>query len=292
MAVEATLIQPTALSDTPLHVVPRLAELAPRRVELAGARIDRVDLALAVSRISGFLADGARHQIVTVNLDFLRIARQNDPFREAINRADLAVADGMPLVWVSRLKNDPLPERVTGNELVDECCALAAAAGRGVFLLGAGEGVAAVAAEKLQERHPGLRIAGVYSPPFGPPSASEDDHIIELINAATPAFLFVALGAPRQDLWIQQHLHRLDVSVAMGVGCVLDLLAGNVQRAPAWMQRGGLEWTYRLMQEPGRLWRRYFMEDIPVLGRLVWEALRQPAEPLSVSSAALGNPPA
>ena len=112
-----------------------------------------------------------------------------------------------------------------------------------------------------------------------------------MINAAQPGFLFVALGAPRQDLWIAQNKHLLDVPIAMGVGCVLDILAGNIRRAPAWMQKAGLEWAYRMLQEPQRLWRRYVVDDIPMLGQLVWDALRERDERLEVVPAAAGNQP-
>jgi N-acetylglucosaminyldiphosphoundecaprenol N-acetyl-beta-D-mannosaminyltransferase len=244
------------------------------RVELAGVLIDQIDLATAVERIEGFLESGSAHQIMTVNLDFLSIAGRNRRFRETINRADLAVADGMPLVWGARLKGQPLPQRITGNELVEESCRLAARTGHGVFLLGGAPGVAEAAALRLQTRHQGLRITGVYSPPFGPLTSDEEERIVEMILRAAPGFLFVALGAPRQDLWIRSHLDQLNVPVAMGVGCVLDLLAGVVNRAPVLMQQTGLEWFYRLVHEPDRLWRRYFLNDMPMFGRLVWACMR------------------
>jgi N-acetylglucosaminyldiphosphoundecaprenol N-acetyl-beta-D-mannosaminyltransferase len=207
---------------------------------------------------------------VTANLDFLTIAERDQEFRQTINSADLAVADGMPLVWLSRLRGQPLPERVTGVDLVDACCELAAAAGQGVFLLGAGPGVAQAAAERLQERHPDLRIVGMITPPMGPLKRKENARIVRTIQDAAPGFLFVALGAPRQDLWIRTHLEELNVPVAMGVGCVFDLLAGVSNRAPAWMQSAGLEWLYRLVREPRRLWRRYLMNDLPLFGRLLF----------------------
>jgi exopolysaccharide biosynthesis WecB/TagA/CpsF family protein len=249
-------------------------ELSRQHVALGDVLIDRLDLRAAVGRIRGFFRGGS-HQIVTVNLDFLSIAARDSRFREVINEAAMAVADGMPLVWVSRLRGQPLPQRITGVELADECCRLAAELGRGVFLLGAAPGVAATAARRLELRHPGLRIAGVYSPPFGPLSAEEDAHIVELIKQAAPGLLLVALGAPQQDVWIHAHRGQLDVPVAMGVGCVFDLLAGVVERAPVWMQQAGLEWSYRLLQEPGRLWRRYLIDDLPMLGRLLLEPDRR-----------------
>jgi N-acetylglucosaminyldiphosphoundecaprenol N-acetyl-beta-D-mannosaminyltransferase len=178
----------------------------------------------------------------------------------------------MPLIWLSRVMGVPLAGRVTGVELVDECCRLANRSGVGVFLLGGTPSVAATAAERVRERHPGLRVTG-HAPPFGPMSPEEDDRIVAMIQEARPGFLFVALGAPRQDLWIRDHRDRLNVPVSMGVGCVLDLLAGTVRRAPRWMQASGFEWSYRLMREPGRLWRRYLVDDLPLFGRLSLMAL-------------------
>jgi N-acetylglucosaminyldiphosphoundecaprenol N-acetyl-beta-D-mannosaminyltransferase len=195
------------------------------------------------------------------------------------------VADGMPLLWLSRLAGQPLPERITGVELVDESCQIAAEEGQRVFLLGAAPGVADAAAQVLEARYPGLRVAGVYAPPFGPLSPADDARMVELVRQAAADFLFVAFGAPRQDLWIRTHFHQLDVAVAMGVGCVFDLLAGAVRRAPVWMQRTGLEWSYRLVQEPRRLWRRYLVDDLPMLGKLALGCVRGSRPPVPAAPA-------
>jgi len=271
---EATALEPSRAREL------RLLEPARGRIDLAGVLIDQIDLASAVNRIRGFLDSGQAHQIVTVNLDFVSIAQRDPAFRETINQADLAVADGMPLVWVSRLKGQALARRITGVELVHESCLLAAELGRSVFLLGAAPGVAEAAARRLEDRYPGIRIADVYAPPFGAVTRAEDEHTVKRINDARPDFLFVALGAPRQDLWIRAHHGRLHVPVSMGVGCVLDLLAGVVRRAPNWMQGTGLEWSYRLVQEPRRLWRRYLVDDLPMLGKLLVGAALTQAAPL------------
>jgi len=239
------------------------------RVDLGGVLVDQIDLRGAVEQVRQFVQSGRPHQIVTINLDFLNIAQRNDDFCRTLNEADLAVADGMPLVWLSRVKGMPLAQRVAGVDLFHECCALAAEEGRSVFLLGAGPGVADIAAQRLVERYPGLTVVGTYAPPNGPASIEEDELMVEMIRAAAPDFLFVALGAPRQDLWIRDHLHDLHVRVAMGVGCVFDLVAGTAIRAPSWMQRSGLEWAFRLGREPGRLWRRYLLNDLPLLGFLL-----------------------
>lgn len=236
--------------------------------------IDQVDQQRAMSRIRDFLDRGGWYQVVTVNLDFLYLAERNPDFRETINSAALAVADGMPLVWLSHVIGSPLTERVTGVELVRDCCRLACDLGLGVFFLGSTPAVAAVAAERVRAQYPGLTVS-YYAPPFGPLEPEENERIIEMIRLAQPSFLFVALGAPRQDLWIRDYRERLQVPVSMGVGCVVDLLAGVMRRAPAWMQATGFEWSYRLLQEPRRLWRRYLLDDLPHLGRLSLLALDQ-----------------
>jgi N-acetylglucosaminyldiphosphoundecaprenol N-acetyl-beta-D-mannosaminyltransferase len=244
------------------------------RIELAGVLVDRVDGRDATATLERFVADGGSHQVVTVNADFVRLARQDPDFRGLLNSADLAVADGMPLVWLSRLKRLPLPARVTGLELVEESCRIAARENIGVFLLGAAPGVAAAAGRTLAERHPGLRIAGAYSPPFGPWSDDDMARAVSAVRDAGRCVLLVAFGAPRQDRFIRANLATLDVPIAMGVGCAFDILAGEVRRAPALIQRMGLEWLWRLAQEPRRLWRRYLLEDAPLVLALAFEAVR------------------
>jgi len=227
---------------------------------------------MVADRMRTFLRSGKANQVVTVNVDFLNIARRDAQFRSMVNSAELVVADGMPLVWASRARGQPLPARITGHELIHECGQLGVEAGRSFFLLGAAPGVAERAGIRLQERYPGLEIAGAYSPTFEDPE--EDDRIIEIIQDLNPGFLLVALGAPLQDLWIHNHKLQLSVPVCIGVGCVFDVLAGCVSRAPRWIQRFGLEWSYRLAQEPRRLWRRYVVDDMPMFGRLMLDTLR------------------
>jgi len=213
-----------------------------------------------------------------VNLDFVRIAEQDPDYKRVLNRADLAVADGVPLVWLSRLGRAALPERVAGIDLVEECCRLAARSGVPLFLLGAGPGVAEAAGHALVRRHPGLRIAGTFAPPFAPPTPEGDAEMVRLVQAAGRCVLFVAFGAPRQDQFISAHLGELDAAIAMGVGGSFDILAGTISRAPLWMQRSGLEWVWRLIKEPGRLWRRYLVRDLPFAVGLAARALfRRPA---------------
>jgi len=291
MAIHALPLKESAALEHPLATGSRIVALRRHRVELAGALVDQVDLTTAVERVQEFLHSASAHHVMTINLDFLSIAQRDPQFRQIINRADLAVADGMPLVWAARLKAQPLAERITGVDLVDESCRLAAQMGQGVFLLGAAPGTAETAAHRLEARHPGLRVVGVHSPPFRPLTPAEDEAIVRMIREAAPGLLFVAFGAPRQDLWIRAHLDALNVRVAMGVGCVLDLLAGTARRAPGWMQQAGLEWSYRLLQEPRRLWRRYLLDDMPMLGRLVLGSVRPERGGVVVTSRPAVEPP-
>jgi N-acetylglucosaminyldiphosphoundecaprenol N-acetyl-beta-D-mannosaminyltransferase len=272
MATQALLLRAGTAHATE---VASLSAATRECVDVGGVSIDHVDVDSALDRIEEFLESGRPHQIVTVNLDFLAIARRNPAFLETLNGADLAVADGMPVVWLSRLRGMGLPERVTGVELVHECCRLAAREGRSVFLLGAAPGIADRAARNLQKRYRGLKIAGTYSPPVGELSLRDNARLVHTIRAAQPDFLFVALGAPRQDLWIRDNLDQLGIPVAMGVGCVFDVLAGVAVRAPRWMQATGLEWAYRLGREPARLWRRYLLNDAPLMASLLLDAVRR-----------------
>src|SRR3954452_7903079 len=185
MATEALAIH-ESLRRSSGRILSHPVREARQRVDLGGVLIDRVDLSSAIDRVRGFLRSGKTNQIVTVNLDFVATARRDRGSRETINAAEMAVADGMPLVWVSHLADEPVPERLTGVELVDECCRLAVETDTSVFLLGAGPGVAAAAAARLRERFSGLQIVGVYAPPFGPLTDEENEHILQLINAARP----------------------------------------------------------------------------------------------------------
>ena len=223
-----------------------------RKSVVLGVRVDDVTYEEALSLIEGFIREGTPHQVVTVNPEFVVAARQDKEFRRILNAADLALPDGIGIVWASHLLGRPLRERVAGSDLMPKIAALAAERGYRLFLLGAAEGVAAEAARRLQERNPGLVVAGTYA---GSPAVEEEDEIVALIRAARPHVLFVAYGAPAQDKWIARNLERLGVPVCMGVGGAFDFIAGVAKRAPRWVQRLGLEWLHRLLHQPWR-WRR------------------------------------
>lgn len=242
------------------------------RVSIGRARIDDVSMDEAIERIEALIARRRPRYVVTPNVDHL-VKLEDDPeFRDVYARAALVLADGMPLVWASRLLGTPLRAKVSGSDLFVAFAEVAARRGYRLYFLGGREGAAARAADILAARHPGLTVCGVDSPPLG----FEHDHeatrrLVARIRAARPDVLFVGLGAPKQEKWIHRWHEDLGVPVSVGVGVSFEFVAGMVRRAPMWMQRAGLEWAWRLLMEPRRLWRRYLVED----SRFLWLFLRQ-----------------
>ncbi|MCI0531957.1 MAG: WecB/TagA/CpsF family glycosyltransferase, partial [candidate division Zixibacteria bacterium] len=227
------------------------------------APVDNLNMQEALARIEEFIIEGRKtgktHQIATVNADFVVKALTDPELRHLLQEADMATADGMPLVWGARLLGTPLEERVAGADMVPALAEIAARKGYSMFFLGAAPGVAGRAGEILRARHPALNIVGIVSPPEG--SVLEiDPSIIEKIKNTKPDILLVAFGNPKQEKWIGMYGRELGVPVMIGVGGTFDFIAGHTKRAPLWMQNIGLEWLHRLVQEPKRLWKRYVVD--------------------------------
>lgn len=197
--------------------------------------------------------------IVTINAQFVNIAHDDPSFARILNEADLSVADGVPLVWASRLLRQPLPERVNGTDLMVRLCGLSAMEGYSVYFMGGRPGSAERAAECLIHTFPALKVAGVGCPPIGftdDPELAAD--VAARIECVRPDLLFVGLGAPKQEVWIQRHL-SCGAKVLIGVGGSFELIGGITRRAPRLLQRAGCEWLWRFGMEPRRLWRRYLI---------------------------------
>lgn len=242
------------------------ATLTRNRVELLDIPVDRVEIDAIDNWIVDMIDSGEPHQVVTANLDFIAIARRRSSFAEVIKNADLVLCDGKPLQWAAKLQGSPIPSRVTGMDLILHTAKLSAE-GRGyrIFLLGAAQGIAEQAKARLEEFFPGVQVVGCYTPPHREFTAEDNAEMIAKIHEAKSDALFVALGAPRQDEWIYAHIEELGVPLCAGIGGVFNFLAGTIKRAPDWMQRFGLEWAYRLLQEPQRLWKRYIIDDMPIV---------------------------
>jgi N-acetylglucosaminyldiphosphoundecaprenol N-acetyl-beta-D-mannosaminyltransferase len=222
-------------------------------VSILDVPVHTVTIERALEQVELYMSDSRLHQIATVNPEFIMKAQEDESFQKVLQSSDLCLPDGIGLLLASRWLRQPLPERVAGSDFVYKLAALSAEKGWRLFLLGAEEGIAREAASVLKEKFQGLAIAGTYS---GSPDVSENEAIVHQINASQADILYVAFGAPRQDKWIDRNRESLEtVRVAMGVGGSLDFITGQTVRAPLWIQRLGLEWLHRLIQEPWR-WRR------------------------------------
>ncbi len=235
-----------------------------------------VTLREAAEAICQFSGNRQRHLAVPINVDVLMLAKADPQLSKICDAADLVVADGMPIVWLSRLIGKSLPERVTGADLLPLVCSVAAEQRRSVLFLGGKPGATAEVARQFRESYPGIKIAGALCPPFG----FERDQIlcgqiVRAVNEAKPDILFIGLGAPKQEKWLWTYREKLDFGVALCVGAAFDFSAGFVKRAPMVFQRTGLEWLWRLIREPRRLWRRYILRDMAFIGlaaRFVWKS--------------------
>jgi N-acetylglucosaminyldiphosphoundecaprenol N-acetyl-beta-D-mannosaminyltransferase len=241
----------TSIPEAHFSVVPGPT---PGRARILGVDIDRLDMDETVHRCAELIEAGSPVQHVAVNVAKIVAIRDDDRLREIVERCDLVSVDGQPVVWASRLLRDPLPERVTGIDLMFRLLALAEERRYRVFVLGARQEVLETAVARLNERYPGLTLAGFHHGYF---SDEESGQICEAVRQARPHILLVAMTSPRKEYWLAEHASDLGVPFSMGVGGSIDIVAGLTKRAPAPMQRLGLEWFYRFLQEPLRLGPRY-----------------------------------
>lgn len=248
------------------------ARRVPARVDILGVPVDSVTMSEAIDAIGVLVETGRRdrvtHQVATVNVDFVVNAVRDPRLRDLMQRTDLSVADGMPIVWGARLCGTPFEERVTGADLIPLLARTAAARGWSMYLFGASPAIVAEATDRLRAEAPGLTINGDSGGIFRE-VADTSPEALERIRGARPDIVCVALGNPKQEWWIDHFRATLGVPVMIGIGGTLDLLVGDKQRAPAWMQRAGLEWIYRAAQEPGRLVKRYALDLYVFVPRMV-----------------------
>ncbi|MDX1521444.1 MAG: WecB/TagA/CpsF family glycosyltransferase [Anaerolineae bacterium] len=229
------------------------------KVNILGIGIDPVTMPQAIGRISAWVETGVRTYISMCTVHTVMECQRDKAVRQAVNGAGMATPDGMPLVWLSGWKSNSAVSRVYGPDLMLELCRHSQAKGFRHYFYGGAEGIPDQLAQNLKRQFPDLQIAGSFSPPFRPLTSSEDAEIIRMINATGPDIIWVGLGTPKQDLWMMTHRDRLTAPVLIGVGAAFDFHTGRVRQAPKWMQKRGLEWFYRLLQEPKRLWYRYLV---------------------------------
>ena len=229
-----------------------------KSVGILGIPIDILNTESVLARMEEFVAARRFHQVATANTDFVTNALADPELRTILRNADLVTPDGMPIVWASCLLGAPLPERVTGADIVPLMAERAVRHGWRLYLLGAKPETARLACARLQSDYPGIQIVGCTSPPSADLEEMEDASALTEIERVRPDILLVAFGNPKQEKWIYRHRERLrHIPICMGVGGTFDFLASRTRRAPVWMQRRGLEWLFRLLNAPSRLWKRY-----------------------------------
>lgn len=233
---------------------------------LLNTYVNSVTMDEAVESIEAMIASGKKSYVVAINVDVV-IKIEEDPYlKEITDKADMVLVDGVPLVWIAKAHKKPVKEKVSGSDLVPKLCETAAQKGYSIFILGGKDGVAAQAQKKLEETYPDIRIVGTYAPPIGfEEDAAQLAKVNELISQASPDLLIACLGCPKQEKFIYENIGSYDARVSVCAGATVDFLAGNVKRAPKWMSDHGLEWFYRFTQEPGRLFKRYFIDDMKII---------------------------
>lgn len=247
------------------------------RASLLGLSVDEMSQTEAVETISGIWRRGAKSRVFFVNAHCVNSAFAHPEYTQSLGQAEFVLPDGSGVLLASKILRLPIRHNLNGTDLTPLICQVAADEGRSVFLLGARPGVADQAAKCLVERFPGLRIAGVQHGYF---AMEESAEIVARINAAQPDILLVALGVPMQEVWITEHFAELNAGVCLAVGALFDFLSNNVPRAPKLFRRLGVEWLFRLMREPRRLWRRYLIGNVTFLSRVFAARAGLPVAPV------------
>jgi len=238
-----------------------LASEAIPRVNVLGVGVSAINMALALGVIDRWIAQREQHYVCITPVHSVMLCHDDPDLRRIFNRSGLTTPDGMPLVWLCHLAGHRHVGRVYGPDLMLALAEHGLSRGYRHFFYGGAPGVADELVRRLQTRFAGIQVAGTYAPPFRPLSAEEDAEIVSLINVSEPDVVWIGLGAPKQERWMAAHLERITAPVMIGVGAAFDFHAGLKPQAPRWMQRTGLEWLFRLLSEPRRLWRRYVINN-------------------------------
>jgi N-acetylglucosaminyldiphosphoundecaprenol N-acetyl-beta-D-mannosaminyltransferase len=242
-------------------------------VDILGVRVSAINMAQGLDSIDEWIAQRQQHYVCITGVHGVIESQRDEELRQIHNDAGLVTPDGMPLVWVSRLRGHGHVERVYGPDLMLALCEHSLSKGYKHFFYGGEEGVHERLANNLRRRFPDLRVVGGHSPPFRPLTSEENEQIVDSINSADPDIVWIGLSTPKQERWMAEHVGRLIAPVLIGVGAAFDFHSGLKKQAPRWMQRSGLEWLFRLATEPKRLWRRYLVNNPLFVLRVLQQAL-------------------
>lgn len=235
------------------------------RMKFMNTEIDNLAMQEALQAIDELIKKNINAYVVTPNVDHIVQLETNTELQKVYTNASLILTDGKPLLWIAKWYGTPIKEKISGSDLFPLLCKMAAEKGYTMFFLGAAEGVAAKAAKNLMKRYKGLQVVGTYSPPFGFEKNSEEmNKIKEMIKKVHPHILIVGLGCPKQEKFMYYHCKELGVPISFGLGASFDFEAGNIKRAPKWMADHGLEWLFRITQDPKRMAKRYLVDDLKI----------------------------
>lgn len=240
--------------------------MAMTRMRLMNTEIDNLTMDETLDAIDSLIKEDNCSYVVTPNVDHIVQLEKDEELKRVYENASLILTDGKPLIWISNWYKTPIKEKISGSDLFPRVCELAAKKGYTMYLLGAAEGVADKAAKNLMDKYKGLNIVGTYSPPFGfEKDKVELKKIERQIQEVHPDILIVGSGCPKQEKYMYHHCKELDVPISFGLGASIDFEAGNIKRAPRWMSEHGLEWLYRITQDPKRLAKRYLVDDMKII---------------------------
>ena len=243
------------------------------RCDVLGVDVSAVNMQMAVHQIEEWVARRQRNYVCITGVHGVMESQRDPRLKQIHNEAGMVTPDGMPMVWVNKLRGNAHVSRVYGPDLMLEVCALSLRRGWKHYFYGGADGVADLLAQRLTERFPGLKVAGTHCPPFRKLTDEEDRAVVNQINASGADIVWVGLSTPKQEYWMHDHIGRVGAPVMVGVGAAFDFHAGLKSQAPRWMQKTGLEWFYRLCTEPRRLWKRYFTNNPLFVYNLVLQSL-------------------
>lgn len=233
---------------------------------LLNTYVNNVNMDEAIHAIEDMIASEKKSYIVAINVDVVMKIENDSYLKEITDKADMVLVDGKPLEWIAKWHKRPIKAKISGSDLVPILCKRAAEKGYSIFIIGGKEGIAEKAKQNLERDLRVIRIVGTYAPPFGfEKDEKELNRINEMISSAHPDILIACFGCPKQEKWIYENYQKYDAKVSVCAGATVDFLAGNVNRAPKWMSDHGLEWFYRFLQEPKRMFKRYFVDDVKIL---------------------------
>lgn len=241
------------------------------RIQFMNTEIDNLTMDETLQEVDKLIQKNCSAYVVTPNVDHIVRLETNSELQNIYKNASLILADGKPLIWISKLYKTPIKEKVSGSDLFLLLCEMSAKKGYSMFFLGAAEGVAEKAAENLKVKYNGLKVVGTYSPPYDfEEDESEIKKIKFIIKNVNPDILIIGLGSPKQEKFMFYNCKQLGIPISFGLGASFDFVAGNIKRAPKWMSEHGLEWLFRITQDPKRMFKRYIINDRKIFG-LIWK---------------------